>query len=70
MTNEEKAAVKTLKHLGYTYHGGELWKPPLGKPAQRKSLTDEQIEQVFKKHAGYGGDDFISFARAIEAALE
>jgi hypothetical protein len=35
---------------------------------QRKPLTDEQIEQVFKKYAGYGGDDFISFARAIEAA--
>ena len=37
-------------------------------PAQRKPLTDAEIEQVFKEHAGYGGDDFISFARAIEAA--
>jgi hypothetical protein len=27
------AAVKTLEHLGYTYHGAELWKPPIGKPA-------------------------------------
>ena len=25
------AAVATLKSLGYTYHGGEQWKPPLGK---------------------------------------
>lgn len=25
------AAIKTLENLGYTYHGGELWKPPLGK---------------------------------------
>jgi hypothetical protein len=33
-------------------------------------LTDENIEQVFKEHAGYGGDDFISFARAIEAKLK
>lgn len=24
------AAVKTLENLGYTYHGGEVWKPPLG----------------------------------------
>ncbi len=26
-----QSAVKTLEQLGYTYHGGELWKPPLGK---------------------------------------
>lgn len=25
------AAVKTLEMSGYTYHGGKLWKPPLGK---------------------------------------
>lgn len=24
------AAYNTLKKMGYTYHGGELWKPPLG----------------------------------------
>jgi len=24
------AACRTLEHSGYTYHGGELWKPPLG----------------------------------------
>lgn len=27
----ERSAVKTLEALGYTYHGGEQWKPPLGK---------------------------------------
>jgi len=26
---ERKAAIKTLQHLGYTYKGGELWKPPI-----------------------------------------
>lgn len=26
----EQAAVRTLRHAGYTYHGGEMWKPPLG----------------------------------------
>ena len=26
------AAVKTLERLGYTYHGGEEWKPLLDKP--------------------------------------
>jgi hypothetical protein len=24
------AAIKTLEHLKYTYHGGEYWRPPLG----------------------------------------
>jgi hypothetical protein len=28
--NKERAATKTLEAVGYTYHGGELWKPPLG----------------------------------------
>ena len=32
---QHTAAIKTLEHLGYTYHGAEYWKPPLGKrPAQ------------------------------------
>lgn len=26
-----KSAIKTLEHLGYTNHGGGVWKPPLGK---------------------------------------
>lgn len=29
---ERLAAVRTLQSLGYTYHGGEGWKPPLGPP--------------------------------------
>ena len=28
---QRSAAIKTLEFLGYTYHGGEQWKPPLGK---------------------------------------
>lgn len=28
--SSEQAAVRTLEQRGYTYHGGELWKPPLG----------------------------------------
>lgn len=30
--NQLRAAAATLEKLGYTYHGGEVWKPPLGKP--------------------------------------
>jgi len=32
-TSIEKAALKTLEQLGYTWHEGELWKPPIGKSA-------------------------------------
>jgi len=30
MTDEQAAAIRTLTFLGYTYHGAEHWKPPLG----------------------------------------
>ena len=30
MTDEQEAAIRTLTCLGYTYHGAEQWKPPLG----------------------------------------
>lgn len=29
---QSEAAIKTLEQLGYTYHGGGQWKPPLGSP--------------------------------------
>lgn len=31
---KHEAAVKTLEAAGYTYHGGELWKPRLGPSAK------------------------------------
>ena len=34
------AAVRTLAALGYDWHGGEQWKPPL---QERKPLTDGEI---------------------------
>ncbi|ADE87943.1 conserved phage protein [Escherichia phage vB_EcoM_ECO1230-10] len=36
---EHKAAVATLELKGYTYHGGQMWKPPLGNPPAY--ITDE-----------------------------
>ena len=39
MPAEHDAAVRTLTRLGYTYHGGEEWKPPLG-PAPRFDRID------------------------------
>lgn len=29
--NAGQAAIRTLKDRGYTYHGAEYWKPPIGK---------------------------------------
>lgn len=29
----QQAATHTLERAGYTYHGGELWKPPVGPSA-------------------------------------
>lgn len=29
-SRRREAACRTLDHLGYTWEGGELWKPPLG----------------------------------------
>lgn len=35
-----EAAVATLRALGYTYHGGEQWKPPLGKLTMRAAGSE------------------------------
>lgn len=32
--NRESAAVYTLETLGYTYNGGEAWRPPRGPSAE------------------------------------
>lgn len=51
----ELSAIKTLDKLGYTYHGGELWKPPIGevpKFAETKvsqTVTKCKIDRVKEK---------------------
>jgi hypothetical protein len=62
----ESSAVETLTRLGYTWEGGELWKPPIGKkPVFMEDLTtitepfgelsrDIQLELV--KHLLDGGE--------------
>ncbi|UXY12035.1 hypothetical protein N7922_05775 [Kosakonia sp. ML.JS2a] len=41
---EHRAAVATLESMGYTWNGGQLWKPPIGKaPAY---ITGEEAEPV------------------------
>lgn len=45
------AAIKTLQHLGYTYHGGELWKPPLGN--KTPDDTEARVQRVMAAADGY-----------------
>lgn len=42
---ESAAAIATLKGLGYTHHGGQLWKPPVGQ-APRFALIDDLCAQL------------------------
>jgi hypothetical protein len=46
--NKTLAAINTLEALGYTYHGGEQWKPPLfALPVQRspiKPVVDPDLD--------------------------
>ena len=45
MSKEAIAAIDTLKFLGYTYHGGEKWKPPLGpKPDFWEGYVPEPVK--------------------------
>jgi hypothetical protein len=43
-----KAAVATLEHHGFTWNGGEQWKPPLGLPPAFISNDRAELEQYRK----------------------
>lgn len=47
-TIEQSSAVATLKAMGYTYHGAEMWKPPVGeKPAGVVlDVLEERVEAL------------------------
>lgn len=55
LEHEAKAAIKTLEILGYTYHGAELWKPPLSESAQ-PHFEDWCKEQFEWKNWYYTGE--------------
>jgi hypothetical protein len=40
------SAVRTLQRLGYTDHGGELWKPPLGPAFARVQPVQEPVAWI------------------------
>lgn len=62
LRDESISAVVTLKALGYTYHGGEQWKPPLGGRGANATPTPHYV----------GGDfsakDLLGAARAAAAS--
>lgn len=41
---EALAAVRTLEFLGYTYHGGEQWKPPLGNKPAESGVSEAEFD--------------------------
>jgi hypothetical protein len=51
MESKRKAAVATLEHHGFTWRGGEQWKPPLGLPPAFVS-NDRAELQEYRKAAG------------------
>ena len=60
------AAMNTLKALGYTYHGGETWKPPLGtQPTTVESSAVQPVTQ--KKEADL--EEMLFLARTMNMAL-
>lgn len=46
--DKAEVAVKTLENKGYTYHGGEQWKPPIG---ENPDLVDywKNRAEIFEK---------------------
>lgn len=41
--SEAQAAIRTLRHLGYTYHGAEYWKPPVN---ATRFYTQPQVDAL------------------------
>lgn len=44
-----KAANKTLEHLGYSYHGGEMWAPPIGTKPNFDLIDRLRADALFDK---------------------
>ena len=64
------AAMSTLEHLGYTYHGGELWKPPIAEaikepePKEWPQVGDEVVWGV----GGVVGE--VVFIHGLDALIK
>jgi hypothetical protein len=63
-----KDAVYTTRHADFVKHADDARAKAIAAPPQRQPLTDEHIYRIFEESAGYGQDDFVAFARAVERA--
>lgn len=45
---KESTAVETLERMGYEWHGGELWKPPLGKPKFEVEYVKAEFDNAWQ----------------------
>jgi hypothetical protein len=64
--SELLAARRTLEQLGYTWHGGELWKPPLGPfPAQQVDILRLSKHDGFETHLEPDGGVTITALRNV-----
>ena len=68
------SAIKTLEHLKYTYHGGEYWKPPLGKLKALAQLDQDEVDirsrlyqriHELETQLARGEQDWIERERAV-----
>lgn len=61
LTPELKAAIATLKHLRYTWTGGEQWRPPRGLPPE--SITGIDYKKLVENIAYimHGSVNYINF---------
>lgn len=66
------SAIRTLEHLGYTWNGGELWKPPVGpaKPAPWYPDDSGQWVEVAAGPAAIPADVGLDDDDKIEVLVE
>ena len=71
---EASAAMRTLERLGFTYHGGQQWKPPLGPmramPLDFGTLVDTVYSGMVKhanwrQHKGFD----VDYMRCVQYGL-
>jgi len=59
----EQAAIKTLVNLNYTYHGAELWKPPV---IDTRTDTEKAIDSL-KEIFGYDQVGYVDLVTEIKS---
>lgn len=69
VTTEVQAALRTLNVLGYTYHGGTAWKPPLGSATVAEDAARWRVV-ASNVHYVSGTDDVMIIQMSLGAKPE